>query len=170
MKKIKLLMLDVDGVLTDGKIYLTDAGEEMKAFHIRDGAGIRLAQEAGIRVAFVSCRYSNAVARRAGELAVEEVYQSVADKVEVYRGLKEKYKLNDEQICYVGDDVLDLGVMKQAGVAWAVADAVDEVKQVANFVTELAGGQGAVREIIMKILGERSQDGSYCLTEKKGEG
>ena len=155
MQEIKLLMLDVDGVLTDGKIYLTDAGEEMKAFFIPDGTGIRLAQDAGIRVAFVSCRYSNAVARRAAELSIEEVYQNVSDKVEVYRMLKKKYELTDDQICYVGDDVQDLEVMKLAGLSYAVANAADEIKKVADFVTDRAGGQGAVREVVTRILSGR---------------
>ena len=150
--EIKLLILDVDGVLTDGRIYLSAEGEETKAFHIKDGTGIKQAQQAGIKVAFVTGRYCNAVSRRAEELKIADVYQNVADKAEIYRELKQKYGLDDSEICYVGDDIQDLEPIKMAGLGVAVADAVDEIKQAADLITTTSGGRGAVRELISCIL------------------
>jgi len=155
--KVKLLLLDVDGVMTDGKLYISDSGEETKAFHVRDGAGIRQALDAGIRVGFVTGRYSAAVVRRAQELGVEDVRQGIADKREVYRELKQKYGLTDAQICYIGDDLQDLGVLKMAGLACVVADAADEAKELADYITSAPGGGGAVREVVRMILTDDKQ-------------
>jgi 3-deoxy-D-manno-octulosonate 8-phosphate phosphatase (KDO 8-P phosphatase) len=152
VSKIKLLLLDIDGVMTDGRIYISDSGEEIKAFHVRDGTGIRQAQNAGIRVGFVTSRYCEAVVHRANELGVEDVYQGATDKSVVYRELKEKYELSDDQICYVGDDLQDLELLKMAGIGCAVADAADEAKEVADLITETPGGRGAVREVVRMIL------------------
>lgn len=152
MSKIRMLLLDIDGVMTDGRIYISDSGEEMKAFHVRDGTGIRQALDAGVRVGFVTSRCCAAVAHRAAELGVVDVYQGATDKSVVYRELKQKYELSDDQICYVGDDLQDLELLKMAGIGCAVADAADEAKEVADLITTTPGGQGAVREVVRMIL------------------
>lgn len=149
---IKLIIVDVDGALTDGSIIVADSGEELKAFHVRDGLGITLALSAGIEVAFLSGRYSQAVANRAKDLRVEEVYQGVANKLAVYDSLLKKYSLDDKEVCYIGDDLSDIPPLKRAGISYAVADAVEEVKRVAKRVTKNPGGKGAVREVIDSLL------------------
>lgn len=151
-KMIKLIILDVDGVLTDGTLIVGDSGEELKAFSVRDGLGITLAMEAGIKVAFLSGRYSQAVANRAKDLRVEEVYQGVGNKMAVYQSLLKKYSLDDKDVCYVGDDLTDIPPLQKAGISYAVADAVEEVKKAAKRVTQNPGGKGAVREVIDSIL------------------
>ena len=160
MSKIKMLLLDIDGVMTDGRIYISDSGEEIKAFHVRDGTGIRQAQDAGIRVGFVTSRYCAAVVQRANELGVEEVYQGATDKSLAYRELKEKYKLSDDQICYIGDDLQDLELLKMAGMGCAVADAAEEAKEVADLITTTPGGHGAVREVVRMILKQQNSKDS----------
>jgi len=149
---IKLIIVDVDGVLTDGSLIVSDSGEELKVFNVRDGLGITLALSAGVRVAFVSGRYSQAVANRATDLRVEEVHQGVANKLAVYESLLKKYSLDDEDVCFIGDDLSDIPPLKRAGVSYAVADAPDEVKKVAKHVTRSPGGRGAVREVIDSLL------------------
>jgi 3-deoxy-D-manno-octulosonate 8-phosphate phosphatase (KDO 8-P phosphatase) len=149
---IKLLVLDVDGVLTDGTLLIGDSGEEFKAFHVRDGLGITLAISSGIIVAFLSGRYSQAVTSRAKDLRVEEVYQGVSNKLPLYESLLRKYSLQDSEVCYIGDDISDIPPLKRAGLSYAVADAVEEVKQAAGHVTRNPGGRGAVREVIDSIL------------------
>jgi len=151
-KVIKLIVLDVDGVLTDGSLIVGDSGEEFKVFNVRDGLGISLAISAGITVALLSGRYSQALARRAKDLRVEEVYQGVADKMAVYESLLKKHSLRDEEVCYVGDDVTDIPPLKRAGLSYAAGDAVEEVKEAAAYTTENPGGKGAVREVIDSIL------------------
>ncbi len=149
---VKLIIVDVDGVLTDGTLLVADSGEEFKAFHVRDGLGINLAISAGITIAFLSGRYSQAVANRAKELRVEEVYQGVANKLAVYESLLKKYSLKDKQVCYIGDDLSDIPPLKRAGASYAVADAAEEVKRAAKRVTKNQGGKGAVREVIDSLL------------------
>ncbi len=151
-KTIKLIVLDVDGVLTEGSLIVGDSGEEYKIFSVRDGLGIAMAISAGITVAFLSGRYSQAVASRAKDLRVEEVYQGVPNKLAVYESLLEKYSLEDEEVCYVGDDLSDIPPLKRAGLSYAVRDAVEEVKEAAKHVTENPGGRGAVREVINSML------------------
>lgn len=152
MKKIKMVILDVDGVLTDGNIVYTSRGEEIKAFDVQDGTGIKFARDLGLVVVFLTGRESQIVADRAKELTVEEVHQKIRDKKKVYAQLLKKYHLKDEEVCCIGDDILDLGILRSAGVAVAVRNAVEEVKQAAHFVTERPGGQGAVREVLVQIL------------------
>ena len=149
---IKLIILDVDGVLTDGSLIIGDSGEESKVFHVRDGMGISLALSAGITVALLSGRYSQALATRAKELRVEEVHQGVANKMPVYDSLLKKYSLTDKEVCYIGDDLSDIPALKRAGLSYAVADAVEEVKKVAKSTTKNPGGRGAVREVVDFIL------------------
>jgi 3-deoxy-D-manno-octulosonate 8-phosphate phosphatase (KDO 8-P phosphatase) len=149
---IKLIIVDVDGVLTDGSLIVGDSGQEFKVFNAHDGMGITLAISAGIDVAFLSARYSKAVADRAKDLRVEEVYQGVANKLPVYESLLKKFSLDDREVCYVGDDISDIPVLRRAGISYAVADAVEEAKRVAKHVTKKPGGKGAVREVVDSLL------------------
>lgn len=151
-QKIKLVILDVDGVLTDGRIVIGGSGEAVKFFNCRDGLGITLLHNAGIKTAIITGRESQIVCRRAQELKISEVYQGASDKRTAYAALKEKYRLDDEEIAYIGDDLLDLPVMVQSGLPCAVGDAAAEVKAVAAYVASAAGGQGAVRECAEMIL------------------
>lgn len=151
-RKIKLLLLDVDGVLTDGGIYIDNRGVETKRFDVRDGQGITLLQRAGIEVGFITGRFSEVVRFRAKELGVRIVYQKVQKKLEVYQRIKQKSRLKDESIAYVGDDIADIAVLRQTGLAVAVRDARAEVKRHADYVTEADGGRGAVREVSELLL------------------
>jgi 3-deoxy-D-manno-octulosonate 8-phosphate phosphatase (KDO 8-P phosphatase) len=151
-RKIKLLLLDVDGVLTDGGIYIDNRGVEAKRFDVRDGLGITLLQRAGIEVGFITGRFSEVVRFRAKELGVRIVYQKVQKKLEVYQRIKQKSRLEDESIAYVGDDIADIAVLRQTGLAVAVRDAWAEVKRHADYVTEADGGRGAVREVSELLL------------------
>ncbi|MCL5024566.1 MAG: HAD-IIIA family hydrolase [Nitrospirae bacterium] len=149
---IKLLVLDVDGVLTDGRIILDNEGNEFKAFHVRDGHGIRMLVKAGIRVAIITGRYSKVVERRARELGITEVYQKCHVKTVAFGEIIAKYGLTESEVAYVGDDIVDVPVMKRAGFAIAVHDATDEAKDHAAMVTEAGGGRGAVREVCDFLL------------------
>lgn len=154
---VKLLILDVDGVLTDGTISYDPWGREVKFFNTKDGYGIVRALREGIVVAVVSGRYSWQVEKRCRELGVEELYQGVSDKMEVYRKLKEKYSLDDEQVAAMGDDLPDLPLLKAVGVSGAPADAVPQVKVVVDFVSRREGGRGAVREFIDYLLSREGE-------------
>jgi 3-deoxy-D-manno-octulosonate 8-phosphate phosphatase (KDO 8-P phosphatase) len=149
---IKLLVLDVDGVLTDGRIIFTDSGEEIKFFHVRDGQGIKLAQKAGIEVALLTGRHSKVVNRRAQDLGISSVFQGVADKAAILLELGRTRACQTQQIAVVGDDLVDLPLFAQAGLAMAVADAVEDVQKAAHWVTTLPGGRGAVREVCDLLL------------------
>ena len=151
-KKIKLLILDVDGVMTDGRIILDNQGNETKAFHVRDGHGIKLAQKAGIVVGIITGRSSGVVNIRARELGIAEVHQGAHEKIVAYESLVAKYGLRDDEIAYIGDDVVDLSIFKRVGLAAAVADADPSVKPHVDLVTKTKGGRGAVREVINLIL------------------
>lgn len=151
-KNIRLLILDVDGVLTDGRIILDNDGNEFKAFHVRDGHGIRMLIKAGITVAIITGRHSKVVERRAQELGITEVFQKCYRKTSAYEQLLEKFSLTDGEVAYVGDDIVDIAIMKRAGLPVAVADATDETRAVAAFVTKNPGGRGAVREVCELIL------------------
>ncbi len=151
-KKTKLLVLDVDGVLTDGHIIFGRDGELMKNFHSHDGLGIALAHQAGMKTAIITGRESQIVHLRSVELKIKDVHQGARDKVEALSVLLTKYSLRPEEAAYVGDDLLDLSIMRQVGLACAVANAVPEVKQHAHFITTKQGGQGAVREVVEFIL------------------
>ena len=150
--KIKLLIMDVDGVLTDGTILVTSSREDARTFNIYDGMGIVLAQKAGLVVAWVSAGESISVAYRAEKLGVCEIYQGIRDKLSIYNGLLEKYGLKDEEVCYIGDDLIDLKVMKRVGLSVAPANAVSEVKEIASYVSSVSGGCGVARETIEYIL------------------
>jgi 3-deoxy-D-manno-octulosonate 8-phosphate phosphatase (KDO 8-P phosphatase) len=155
LKKIKLLLLDVDGVMTDGRIILDSRGIESKAFHVRDGLGIKLAQKAGITVGIITGRKSEVVDLRARELGIHEVHQGAHDKITVYESLIEKYKLRDDEVAYMGDDIVDVDVFNRAGIAVTVADSDSAIKPHVHLVTKMAGGRGAVREFINLILKNR---------------
>ncbi len=150
--RIKLLLLDVDGVLTDGGIYIDDRGIETKRFDVRDGQGIAVLQRAGIAVGFVTGRSSRIVRIRARELNVRIIHQRVRDKVKAYRTIKQKSRLKDEFIAYVGDDVADAPILRRAGLAIVVRDAWDELRPCADYVTRAVGGRGAVREVCELLL------------------
>lgn len=151
-RKVKLLILDVDGVLTDGRITYASDGTEAKSFDVKDGHGIKLAQRAGIQIALLSGRASEAVTRRARELGIEMVYQRALRKGEIYKQILADAELEDGEVGYIGDDVVDIPVLKRAGFPVAVANAPDEVRLEAVWVTKTPGGYGAVREAIELIL------------------
>ncbi|RMG58849.1 MAG: HAD-IIIA family hydrolase [Deltaproteobacteria bacterium] len=150
--RVKLLLLDVDGVLTDGRIIYTSSGDELKFFDVRDGHGIKLLQRAGVKVGIITGRSSDLVARRASELGIEVVYQGQFNKVEALEEILADTGLSPEDVGYVGDDVVDLPVMRRVGFAASVADAHDLVKEAAHYVSPLPGGRGAVRDIVEFIL------------------
>jgi 3-deoxy-D-manno-octulosonate 8-phosphate phosphatase (KDO 8-P phosphatase) len=151
-KKLKLLLLDVDGVLTDGKLFFDNDGNEYKSFHARDGHGIKLLQQTGVIVAVISGRKSQIVEQRMKQLGVAHVYQGHENKLSAFYEIIEKIAVTPEQVAHVGDDVLDLPVMIRVGLAVAVQDAVPEVKQHADWCTTLSGGCGAVREVCDLIM------------------
>jgi 3-deoxy-D-manno-octulosonate 8-phosphate phosphatase (KDO 8-P phosphatase) len=151
LRRVKLLLCDVDGVLTDGRIFLGD-GKEYKAFHIQDGLGMLLLQRAGIQVGWVSNRPSPVSQQRADELKIDYFFQAKGNKVEAVGAILRQAQLDWEETCYMGDDVVDLGALKRAGVSVAVANAIEEAKQMAHYVTKAHGGHGAVREVVRLIL------------------
>jgi 3-deoxy-D-manno-octulosonate 8-phosphate phosphatase (KDO 8-P phosphatase) len=156
-EKIKLLVLDVDGVLTDGSIVLDSEGNELKSFHVRDGHGIVMLRRGGVEVALITGRRSAAVSRRAEELGINDVYQNCFDKKTAYRELLKKYSLKDSEVAYIGDDIVDIPVMKSCGLAVAVADADEEIRTVAAMTTRNNGGRGAVREVCEVLLKARGR-------------
>jgi len=149
---IELVLSDVDGVLTDGRVVLDNQGIETKRFHIRDGMGIALWQKAGYRFGIVTLRSSQVVKIRAAELGVEIVRQGTADKLAAVREICEELGLSPRQVCYIGDDLPDMPAVRAAGLGVAVADAAPEIREAADYVTTAAGGAGAVRETIEMIL------------------
>lgn len=150
--KVRMLILDVDGVLTDGGIILDDYGNEYKRFNVRDGHGIKLVQRHGVTVAIITGRGSRVVAQRARELGIAEVHQRALKKAPVYEALREKYGLRDDEIAYVGDDVVDIPILRRVGLPVCVADAAAEVAEHVLVVTQNGGGHGAVREVSDLIL------------------
>lgn len=151
-QKIKLLLLDVDGVLTDGGIVVDNRGEEIKRFDARDGHGIRLLMRAGIQVGLITGRSSKVVSHRAKDLGIRMVYQKVYNKVERYQKIKKKTGLKDQEIAYVGDDITDLPILRKVGLAVTVKDCWSELKRAVDYVTAGGGGRGAVREIVELLL------------------
>ncbi len=152
LNDIKLLVLDVDGVLTNGTLILNADGRESKTFNVYDGHGIRLWRRAGLQVAFLSGRKSEPTHLRAVQLEVDHCLENCLDKLPAFKKLLEDLKLEPNQAVFMGDDLPDIPPMRYAGFAVAVANAVDEVKEYADFVTERSGGSGAVREVIEYIL------------------
>lgn len=157
IKRVKLLILDVDGVLTDGSINYMDDGREIKSFDVKDGHGIKLLMRTGVGVAMVTARESNAVALRAKDLGIEDLFQGQKEKLTAFESILKKRGLIAIETAYVGDDLIDLPVLRITGFSVAVSNAVDEVRESADYVTKLAGGRGAVREItelIMRVQGK----------------
>jgi len=153
--RIRLLVLDVDGVLTDGGLVYGAAGEETKRFHVHDGLALVAARRAGLQVAVLSSRASAAVTRRMSELGVAEIHQGVADKAQALEALRERLGLRAAEVAVMGDDLPDLPAMGGAGLALAPANAVAEVKRAAHWVTRRRGGDGAVREAVEMLLKAR---------------
>ncbi|MBE9537420.1 MAG: HAD-IIIA family hydrolase [Proteobacteria bacterium] len=149
---VKLLILDVDGVMTDGRIVIDSSGVESKSFHVRDGHGIKLLIRAGIDVAIISGRYSGAVEYCARELGIKSVFQGAKNKMSVYETLIADMGLKDEEVAFVGDDVVDLPVLRRVGFSASVADASNLVTSAVDCVTLSRGGRGAVRELVELIL------------------
>jgi 3-deoxy-D-manno-octulosonate 8-phosphate phosphatase (KDO 8-P phosphatase) len=154
---IALLVLDVDGVLTDGRLYFGPRGEVLKVFDVKDGYGIRRLMDAGVQVAIISGRRSAAVARRARELGIRHVFQGADDKLAVFERLRKRLKLDASQCACVGDDVPDVPIMRAAGLAFAVADAHPAALQAADMATPNAGGRGAVRDICDLLVAARGR-------------
>jgi 3-deoxy-D-manno-octulosonate 8-phosphate phosphatase (KDO 8-P phosphatase) len=152
LSKIKLLLLDVDGVMTDGRIIYDNNGGETKAFDVKDGHGLKLLQRAGIMVGIITGRNSAIVSRRAEELGIEIVYQGAKNKLQPFAEILSRYSLDPSEVAYVGDDVVDLPVMRKVGFSATVADAVEDIKPFVDLITECPGGRGAVREVCDHIL------------------
>jgi 3-deoxy-D-manno-octulosonate 8-phosphate phosphatase (KDO 8-P phosphatase) len=151
-RQIRLVIFDVDGVLTDGSIYIGDDGQEYKAFNSRDGHGMKMLQRTGIALAVVTGRTSEVVRIRMKSLGVKHVYQGQLDKLRAYEELKDLLDLGDEQIAYVGDDLVDLPVMRRVGLSIAVADAHTLVRRHSHWQTGSPGGRGAAREVCELVM------------------
>jgi 3-deoxy-D-manno-octulosonate 8-phosphate phosphatase (KDO 8-P phosphatase) len=151
LKCVKLFLCDVDGVLTDGTVYM-GGGVEMKRFNIRDGLGLKFLQLHGIKVGWVSRRPSSATQQRADDLKIDFLVQHNGGKIEGVEGILRQTRMNWRDVCYVGDDVVDIAVLKKAGLSVAVGDGVTEAKAAADYVTKAPGGNGAIREIVEMIL------------------
>ncbi|NJD68192.1 MAG: phenylphosphate carboxylase subunit delta [candidate division NC10 bacterium] len=174
-KAIRLLIMDVDGVLTDGRIYYNADGVQSQAFFVRDGFGFRMAREVGLLTAILTGRVSGAVIQRAQELGITEVHQGAMNKLDVYETLVQRYGLTDNAVAYVGDDVNDLPVLGRGGLSAAPADADPEVKARVAYVTTQAGGRGAVREVIDLILKAQGRweefiEGRWATAERERPG
>jgi len=152
LKNIKLLLLDVDGILTDGSIIINDRGEETKVFHVRDGHGLKLVQRSGIRVGLLTGRESGVVAHRSAELGIDLVIQGAKDKLEKFDQLLQQENLKAEQVAYLGDDLIDLPVLRRAGFSATASDGIVEVREMVDYVATLPGGRGAVREVCELLL------------------
>ncbi|MFI4875989.1 MAG: KdsC family phosphatase [Blastopirellula sp. JB062] len=151
-KSIELIVSDVDGVLTNGGVWLDNEGIEAKQYHIRDGLGVKVWRKAGYRFGIITGRNSQTVRLRSSELGIDVVRQGVEEKLSVAKDLLEQYGLSSDQLAYIGDDLPDLSVIRFCGLGVAVQDAAAEVREAAAYVTQAAGGQGAVRELVELIL------------------
>ncbi len=151
-RSIAVLLSDVDGVLTDGQIFLDNQGIESKAFHIRDGLGVKLWQKAGYQFGMLTLRSTQSLKVRAAELGIEIIRQGVPDKLAALKQILAELKLTRDRVCYMGDDLPDLPVIRAVGLGIAVADACGEVRQAAQHTTQQCGGRGAVREVVELIL------------------
>jgi len=154
-EKVKLLVLDVDGVLTRGEIIYDDQGRELKVFNVKDGLAISLLSKVGIKTILLSARDSAVLKKRAADMNVAEVIAGILPKESVLGQITQKYKVKPEEICFMGDDLIDVGMIRAVGVGVAVADAPEFVRKAARYVTKRCGGQAAVREVIDCILKEQ---------------
>ena len=150
--KIELILSDVDGVMTDGGIYVEDSGEQIIKFHIRDGMGVRLWREAGKRFGIVTGRKLESVKKRAADLWMDIVRLGVDDKLPEVDRLAAEFEITRDQVCFIGDDLLDLATIRAVGLGVAVADAAEDVRKAAKYTTSVCGGQGAAREVVELIL------------------
>ncbi len=150
--RIRLLLLDVDGVLTEGKVFLDEGGRELKVFYVRDGVGLKLLRREGIEVGFITGRSSEALTRRAEELGVGWVIQGTRDKVRAYERIAQEVGVDADEVCFVGDDIVDIPLLKRVGLPVVVADGAEEAKRHALYVTRSPGGRGAVREVCELLL------------------
>ena len=157
IREIKMLISDVDGVWTDGSFYKGTDNIELKKFSVFDGVGVAMARAAKIKIALISGRFSSATEHRAKELGIDDVYNGTLNKLPVYEKLKLKYKLDDSNIAYIGDDLIDIPVMEVVALPIAVANAIPDVKKIAAHITELSGGEGAFREAISWIISEQGR-------------
>ncbi len=152
IKQIRLVIFDVDGVLTDGSLIMGDDGQEYKAFNAKDGHGMKMLLASGVDIGIISARNSLVVANRMQSLGIKHVYQGQRDKLKAFTELKKKLKLEPSQIAYVGDDLLDLCIMREVGLSIAVQDAAKEVVEQSDWQTTAAGGKGAAREVCEVIM------------------
>lgn len=150
--QVELLVLDVDGVLTDGRIVYTSGGQQILSFHVRDGLGIKLLSECGVKVAIISARKGPALERRAAELGIDLLFQGISDKVVCLQGILKDLALTPEKVASVGDDWVDLPVLKYVGLSVIVKDAASNMSDYVDYITEKPGGAGAVREVCELIL------------------
>jgi 3-deoxy-D-manno-octulosonate 8-phosphate phosphatase (KDO 8-P phosphatase) len=150
--RVRLVLLDVDGVLTDGRIHAGPDGDDGRSFHARDGLGVRLGQRGGLTFGIVSGRRSVAVTNRASELDIHEIHQGVMDKIACVDSILERLDVVRDAVCFIGDDLVDIPVMRRVGLAAAPSDAAPEAREAADFVTRSAGGRGAVREVVDLVL------------------
>jgi len=151
-KKIRLLLLDVDGVLTDGRIIYDSKGRDSKFFDVHDGMGVYLLRKAGIKTILITAKGSRAIKPRAKDMRVEEVYEDVSPKTAALDKILKKYKVSLDEVCFVGDDLVDLCVIKRVGLAIAVFNACPEIKQNVHYITLREGGRGAIREVSELLL------------------
>jgi len=151
-KKIKLLLLDVDGVMTDGRIVYGDYGDELKNFNVNDGMGILLIKRAGMKCVIITAKGSRIVKKRAKVLKIDKVYSDFHYKIKALEHICRKFNVREEEICFMGDDIIDIPILKRVGFAVAVPNAVDEVKKIVHYTTEKKGGKGAVREVCDMLL------------------
>jgi len=151
-RKVRMIVMDVDGTLTDGTLLVLPDGEELKSYNVKDGTGILLAHLAGLKTGIITGKISNSLEKRAKKLRIFEIYQGILDKKKALNEILAKHHLTPEQIAYIGDDLGDLEVIRSVGLAGAVADAHPEIKKHSHFICSNAGGKGAVREFIEFIL------------------
>ncbi|MFN7963405.1 MAG: HAD hydrolase family protein [Thermoanaerobaculia bacterium] len=156
-RRVRWVLLDVDGVLTDGRLYYTADGSVMKAFHIRDGLGIRLAREAGLKVGSLSARADAAFARRAAELGFDAVVAGARDKLAAFEAFLKDRHLEPAEVAYAGDDLPDIPIIRRVGLSFAPADAAREVAEMVDVLLGESGGQGAVRALVELLLSARSR-------------
>lgn len=150
--RVKLLVLDIDGVMTDGRIIYSIYGDELKFFDVQDGFGITLLNRAGVKSAIITAKKSRIVKLRARDMKVAKAYQGHSDKLVPFKKLLRKFRVSPDEVCFIGDDLIDLPVLKRVGFAVSVPNAVEEVRHVAHYVTSKPGGRGAVRELCDMIL------------------
>ena len=170
IRPIKMLLMDVDGVMTDGGIFFGPGAMELRKFHVHDGIGVALAKAAGLLVGILTSKDSEAVRRRAEDLGMDEIQQNFFHKEEGYRNILNKYGLKDEEIAYIGDDILDIPILKRVGLSFCVADAAEEVKSVSHYIIRKKGGEGAIREVVailLEGLGKKEQAVASILTPSK---